>query len=416
LRSLRIVIVMVEPPLPFGNAAARHFYVLLKGLAARGARVTVFATCGEPAQMEQVRSVFPAPYYDLRCYARTARRGRLPKWETLLKPHSFLFSPKMRRDLEDELTKGFDVLHLEQLWSGWLGLSHAAKTLLNVHYLPSIDLIGFSESMRERAYRRLAIRGERKLLHSFPRISALSPRLAESVRRQNPAANVYTIPLGIDLALYEFAASAQPHAPLIVSLIGSFDWLPTLWAGRRILERLWPAIRAACPGAALRFVGRDVGLALRESRGKDIRGFSVAENVTDILPHFRASDVLLYPAHQASGMKVKVLEAFALGVPVVTTAEGVEGLPAEDGVHAGIADDDTGLIKRTIALLRDRAARERMRAAARQLVETHCRPTRILNDLEAIYSEIRGANLRATLSVGAVPPYGRRYTRFRTLH
>src|SRR4029453_11452473 len=62
---------------------------------------------------------------------------------------------------------------------------------------------------------------------------------------------------------------------------------------------------------------------------------------------------------RGSGMKIKILEAMAFGVPVVTTSEGVEGLPAEDGVHAGVCDDDDGLIERAVDLLQDPGRQER---------------------------------------------------------
>ena len=67
---------------------------------------------------------------------------------------------------------------------------------------------------------------------------------------------------------------------------------------------------------------------------------------------------MVYAPSRGSGMKIKILEAMASGVPVVTTSEGVEGLPAVDGVHAGVCEDDAGLIDRTVALLEDPDAAE----------------------------------------------------------
>ena len=77
----------------------------------------------------------------------------------------------------------------------------------------------------------------------------------------------------------------------------------------------------------------------------------IEEDVADIIPYFRRLDVLLHAPAHASGMKVKVLEAMALGVPVVTNEEGVEGLPVEDGTHVGLAEDYDGLVERTVTLL-----------------------------------------------------------------
>jgi len=105
---------------------------------------------------------------------------------------------------------------------------------------------------------------------------------------------------------------------------------------------------------------------------------------------------MLYAPIRGSGMKIKVLEAMSFGVPVVTTTEGVEGLPAEDGVHAGIADDDQGLIDRTVAMLRDPARQNLQRRAARALVESHCSPETTVSAIESIYeamgSDRNGSN------------------------
>src|SRR3954469_19312372 len=96
---LRIVVVMVEAPLPFGNAAARWFYVLLKGLVARGHRVTAYAACSRPDEMGRARDLFPAPDYDLRLSPFPERHGLRSKLESLLFPFSYMFGDDLRREL-----------------------------------------------------------------------------------------------------------------------------------------------------------------------------------------------------------------------------------------------------------------------------------------------------------------------------
>jgi hypothetical protein len=121
---------------------------------------------------------------------------------------------------------------------------------------------------------------------------------------------------------------------------------------------------------------------------------TVAEDVPDTRPYFERTGVLLYAPGRGSGMKVKVLEALAYGVPVVTTAEGVEGLPAADGVHAGVCEDDAGLIDRTVRLLADPAAANRQRAAGRALLESHCGPGPTVDRVEQVYARVLAAARR----------------------
>src|SRR5262245_16802196 len=161
---LRIVLVMIEPPLPFGNAAARWFYVLLKGLVERGHHVTALAACSKPAEMEQACSLFPAPDYDLRLFPFPSREGLGAKGETITRPFSYMFGADLRGDLGSVLAQGFDVLHLEQLWTGWLGLGHVDRSLVNVHHLVWIDQGEIRpRSWRERCEQFLAFHTERRL-------------------------------------------------------------------------------------------------------------------------------------------------------------------------------------------------------------------------------------------------------------
>jgi len=383
----RIIVALTDPPLPFGDAAARWYYVLLRGLVERGHEVSAFVVCGDREQAGEVAERFPAAEYDVRMYAPPVRSGPLRKLETLRRPYSYRFSPELRRDLKAELARGVDVLHLEQLWSGWLGLEHADRAVLNIHYLFDID---FSDqppaSLSDRLRRGMTLRAERYLLRRYPTITTLTPRLSERVHELSPRSQVHTVPLGLDVSLYPFEPEEPAEHKPVVGLIGSFRWHPTYWAGVRLLTRLWPEIQRQEPKARLQIVGRRAREALGALASGP--GISVAEDVPETIPYFRALDVLLYAPSRGSGMKVKVLEAFALGVPVVTTWEGIEGLPAEDGVHAGVCDDDEGLIRRTVALLRDSERRRRQRVAARALLEAHCTPGPTLDRLEAVYATL----------------------------
>jgi glycosyltransferase involved in cell wall biosynthesis len=393
---LRIVLMLLEPPLPFGNAAARWYYVALRELVRRGHRVTAFAACSKAEDIEPARQLFPAPDYDLHCYASPARRGLLQKLATLGRPYSYLFSPELRRDLWSELDRGeFDVFHLEQLWSAWLVGRFAERAVLNVHYLFSIDESAEPPGgATERVLRARTAAAERALLRRFHTLSAVSPRLAECARQINPRASVFTTPLGIDAALYEFRPQLGHVAAPVVGLIGSLNWRPTRAAAVRLITRLWPEIRRQVPAARLQIVGRAARSSLAQYLAMD--GLTVLEDVPDTRPHFAATTCMIYAPGVGSGMKVKLMEAFAMGTAVVTNREGAEGLAVEDGVHVGLADDDAGLIERAVRLLRDPAARERQARAARTLLEQRYGASATVDGLEALYCRlVESAHTRA---------------------
>ncbi|MGB8681323.1 MAG: glycosyltransferase [Candidatus Binatus sp.] len=395
VKPLRVVLVMIEPPLPFGNAAARWYYVLLRGLVERGHRVTAFAACSNASDVERAASIFPAPQYDLRCYPVENRNSVAGKLETIRKPHSYLFRGKINHDVAAVLREGYDVLHLEQLWSGWTALeADPAKALVNLHYLYAIDDAnsGFVD-VRTALLRALRKRAERNLLQRFGTIAAITPRLEDKARRMTGSkVLVYWFPFAIDPTLYRFVPAAERPTRPIVSLIGSMNWRPSQSAAVRLITRLWPGIKRQVPDAKLRIVGWRARSALREY--VDLPDVEIIEDVPDIRPYFNGSSVLVHAADQASGIKVKIVEAMAFGIPVVTNTEGIEGLPVRDGVHLLVSDDDSGIIERTAALLRDVPQQERMRLAARDLIETQCSPARALDAVEACYRDLiarRGA-------------------------
>jgi polysaccharide biosynthesis protein PslH len=388
MKPLRILVGFTEPPLPFGGAAARWFYVLLKGLVERGHYVTAFAPCAKPLDMAKCRELFPTSSFDLRLYVHPVRRGLRAKWETLQRPYSYIFAPELWHDLDAECRRGFDVLHLETTWSGWLGQGRdTSRTVLNLHSLYDIDLANEAvASWSARLHRRMRQQAERSLLRSFPTLIALTPRLKEAIQPIAPGARIHVVPLGLDLSLYPFLPAERRSSEPVVTVIGSMNWQPSYSAAVRLLTRLFPAIRARVPNARLQIVGWEA----RKALGKYLPqpGVEIAENVPDARPYFERTGVFVYAPERGTGMKVKVMEAFAYGIPVVTTSEGIEGLPAEDGIHAGVSDEDEGLVERTVALLGDRLRQERQRLAARELLNQHCHPQVVLDGLEACYADL----------------------------
>ncbi len=372
--------------MPFGNAAARWFYVVLRELVERGHNVTAFATGHRQDELDQAAKLFTSPKYDLRLYPVPHRSGLKAKVETFRKPYSFMFSNEFKRDLKKELDRGFDVLHLEQLSAGWLGLEHVNKSLLHIHFLYSIDLENVNFGWKSRLSKYQMCATERKLIRSYPTVTTLSERLSEQIKKISPRSTVPIVPLGIDASNYRFIPDESRTVEPMVSLIGSMNWYPSYSAAVRLLTRLWPKIKERIPEARLEIVGREAKKQLAAYVGRE--GIQIEENVPDTLPYFQRASVMLYAPSQGSGTKVKVQEAFCQGVPVVTTSEGVEGMPAQDGVHAGICEDDNGLVERCVELLQSASLQNRYRRAARQLIESYCGVYSSVNALEYAYRDV----------------------------
>jgi glycosyltransferase involved in cell wall biosynthesis len=128
-----------------------------------------------------------------------------------------------------------------------------------------------------------------------------------------------------------------------------------------------PRVRAECADARLLIVGRDPAdavLALGTHAGVEVVG-----EVDDVGTYLARAAVFVAPILSGSGIKNKVLEAFAVSRPVVATSLAVEGLPVSDGREARVADGADAFARAIVDLLADPAAAERIGAAGRGLVE-----------------------------------------------
>jgi len=154
---------------------------------------------------------------------------------------------------------------------------------------------------------------------------------------------------------------------------GLLTYPPNEDAAAWIVERILPRIRRDRPDVRLLLVGAPSARvrALAAAPGVEVTG-----PVPSMAPYLRSADLLLAPLRVGGGTRIKILEAFAYGVPVVATSIGAEGLDVRDGVHLEIADDPTGLAERCLRLLDDPAARARLATAARQLHQSSYVPDR----------------------------------------
>lgn len=378
---------MIEPPLPFGGAAARWYYVLYTELLNRGHEVIAFAACSKIDEFEKAKNLFPS----LHLYMFPKRKGYFHKIKTLLRPYSYMFSSEMLNDVQNEILKGCDIIHLDQMWTGWTALKYTNKALLNIHYLTSIDLeFAVSKTLKEKFTLWLMKRTEKKLVTHFKYIRGITPRLEKSIFSLNNNAQVYFSPFGIDSSLYEYVPDSNRKTGKVISLIASMNWYPGKSAADRLIKEIWPKIKELNPDAKLQIVGWEARKILKDYL--ELEDVEILENVPNIKEYFEKSSLILYAPTRGSGIKIKILEAMLFGIPVITTEEGVEGLEYKNGIHALVSESNDELAILADKLLNDYDLQQNLRFAARKLVEQQCSPKHTVDELEKIYSKIMSRN------------------------
>jgi len=309
----------------------------------------------------------------------------MQKWRTLRQPYSYSLSDELQRALDAELRKGYDILQLEQLWSGYLAAGRE-RVLTSVHHFELLDLAGvWHPSWRFLMSKSLMCYAEKKLLPRLQHLRTTTQRLAKTAAAFNPTASVHTVPIALEPSIFGFTVEDRTSEPTI-GFVGSMNWSPGYLAAERMITRVFPRVRVRRPDARLLLVGWNAWQVL--ARHLDTPGVEIIANVPDARPYFHSLQVFTYPTPQGSGMKVKILEAMASGIPVVTTTEGIEGVCVEDGVHAYVTDDDELLAERIVQLLDDSALRRKLRHQARQLIEEHYAPKPTAAALERVYQTL----------------------------
>lgn len=375
--ALRVAIALTQPPLPEGGAPGKCAIGLLRGLTAHGLDVRAvaarqsFALPGDPPADLPVEMVTVRPEPSVvrtRALAYLRPRGELGRGQ---------FATRFRAVAAEA-----DVAHLEETEAAPAGRGLALPTVVHVHYLARRDR-GLGAPWR-RQFRDVALLtlAERRAVAGRPYLVASSPLIAEALRRSQPKADVVLAPLSLDPSLYPLAPL---DGPPLAGMIGTASWPGTAAAMRRLVYEVWPLVRRLAPEAQLVLAGRGteqlIDLAVEP-------GVEVLGGVLSAADWLRDLSVLLFPIDRGSGMKVKVLESIASGVPVVTTPVGAEGIEAEGGIV--LAQDDRQLAQAAASILTDETERRYRGAAARAAFLERYSPIPATEPLVELYRRIAG--------------------------
>ena len=172
---------------------------------------------------------------------------------------------------------------------------------------------------------------------------------------------VEVLPNCIDLA--DYVGVNEPPQPGTLVFMGAFSYNPNYEAMVWFVEKVLPIIQSELPGVRLTITGNHQNRPLPPAENVTLTGF-----VDDIRPLVARSWASIVPLHTGGGTRLKILEAMALGTPVIATPKGAEGLDAEPGRHLLVADSPAAFADSVISVLQDAALRRRLAENGAQLV------------------------------------------------
>jgi glycosyltransferase involved in cell wall biosynthesis len=308
----------------------------------------------------------------------------------------------------------FDAIHADQLSMAGYGLLAAEavqgqrpRTLLDEHnaiYLLTQRMAATEAS----SWRRLLIAREARAFASYEARMCRAYDAVVTVTREDLdqllallgraeqdslADKFLVIPITVDPDQVRPVAHERQDAPVILHL-GTMFWPPNIsgvvWFAREVL----PLIHQELPETRFVVVGKDPPPEVRALEA-DPR-IRVTGYVPDPTPYLAAADAFVVPLHAGGGMRVKILDAWLWGLPIVSTPIGAEGIQIRDEDNLLLAADAPAFARATLRLLTDPALNQRLRANGRAWVEAHYAWQSVYRQMDQVYTRLLGEHQQQT--------------------
>jgi sugar transferase (PEP-CTERM/EpsH1 system associated) len=385
---------------PLDTGAKLRNYHLARVLA-RNARVLLLAFTDHDQSHGSLADVYDRVITVARASAYTpakVARGLLGKTPLPVLNYT---TNAMKRALEKLVSENdFDIVQMESIHlMSYLPILRKARrrsiVVCDWHNIESELMQRYSErepGIFRRAYAgktaRLMSEFEKRALREFDAHLTVSQRDAERLRHLNPDARIFVIENGVDTAFYsdlEIGAGDKSLARRIV-FVGSMDYHANIDGAVNFARYVWPRVCQQRPELTFTIVGKDPANEVRELA--QLPGIEVTGTVDDVRPFYREAIAAVVPLNVGGGSRLKILEAMAAGVPVVSTTLGAEGLEVRHDENILIADTNEQLAEAIINLAENEARRNELSAAGRALVSSRYDWSSLGTALARTYEEL----------------------------
>ena len=289
-------------------------------------------------------------------------------------------TPAMQQTLAGLLEKyDFDIVQVEGLHlADYLPILRAArskpKLICDWHNVESELMQRYSEQERSaprRAYAQLTARRmknmEKRIVQQFDAHVTVSERDREQLMEWSPATPVHVIENGVNVEYYSPKEGQEERRRFRLVFIGSMDYHANTEAVTRFADSIWPRVYEKFPDLVFTIVGRNPTpevTALGEKPGIEVTG-----RVRDVRPFCHEALASVVPLRIGGGSRLKILEAMASDLPIVSTRLGAEGIETKHGENILLADSDEDFVQAILTLCSDEKLGARLTKAGRQLVE-----------------------------------------------
>jgi len=393
---MRVLMIVPAYPIPTNTGAKRRILAFAKGLSRRH-QVTLLALTLPGEVADRIDGTISCPSHAVELKRRRVEAA-VQSFFSMRTYRELRFGSREFQDLVGRflLEDAFDVV-----WIGALDMLIYVSNLLmsprQQRTLPILlldhqhadEIVWSTLTKRSFLWKIFASwevfkvrRFQARWLHRLDVILAMSEEEGEAISKYiNPTTRVWIAPSGVDVNYFQPVRQTRPQrSERVIAFGGSMDVVFNQDAVQWFVDRIFPLIQKEVPKVHFLIVGRNPPSSIWDLARRP--GIQVTGTVPDVREFYAQADVFVIPLRLGGGIKLKTLEAMAMAVPIVSTAEGVRGLAVKSGEHVYVADDPFLFADRVVELLRDSHKAASMGIQARRLVEQRYSWERIVSDVE----------------------------------
>ena len=393
---MNILYVCHRFPFPPKRGGKIRPFNMIRHLRSAGHQVTVCSLVRSEAEAEEGLGIAPfCTAFEAGKVQEPLQMARMVLRLPLATPSSmgYFYSP--------ELASRIRRLLAEQTWDLiFVHCSSVAQYVEDVRGIPKILDFGDMDSQKWLEYAHYKpwplswgytlegskmLRAEKRLAKKFDLCTATTRAERETLDGYGTGAVTDWFPNGVD-ALF-FCPTDELYDLDTISFIGRMDYYPNQECMQRFCKQVWPLLKQHRPTMRLLVVGADPSPEMRSLA--DLPGVTVTGSVPDVRPYIRGSALMVAPLAIARGTQNKILEAMAMGVPVVTSTIAAGGVDAEAGRHLLVADSAAEITQAILRITENPTERERLASAGRQRMLSHHAWDRSMQRLDDIIARCR---------------------------
>jgi len=228
-------------------------------------------------------------------------------------------------------------------------------------------------------------REETRVWRGFDGVAFCSAADESRARAIVPSLRSAVVPNAVDVEYFKPRPGDPTPDGRTIVFFGALDYFPNQDGVLYFLRDVLPSIEQSVPQARLKIVGQNpTAKILAEGHAR----IEIAGKVDDVRPHLASAALSIAPLRIGGGTRFKILEAMAMGKPVISTSLGAEGIEAEHGRHLLLADDATSFATAVARVLRDPALGRLLGSEGRKLVEERYSWDWSARSLEALYGRV----------------------------